>query len=127
MSTETTKYTSREFYNDVINGTNTEKAIAFAAAALEKLDATNASRRSKQTKTQIANEPIKEAMLGILTSEFQTATQIAAALEGISTNKASSLLGQLVNAGMAVKKEIKVPKVGARMGYALAEAPTAAE
>ena len=104
--------TKREFLNAVVEANINEEMTNFAVASIEKLDAQNASRKSKPSKVAIANEPIKKAILEVLTNEPMTASEIAEKCE-ISTQKASALLRQLeVNV-----MELKVPKKGKVKGY----------
>ena len=110
--------TNREFFTNIINGTINEEVIAHATTALEKMDTAIANRKNKPSKTALANAPILEAITGRLTAEAQTASEIGAALE-ISTQKASSLLRQLVASGVAVSTEVKGPK-GVVKAYTLA-------
>lgn len=111
--------TNREFYTAISNGTMNDEIVAHAIAALEKMDAVNEARKNKPSKTAIANAPILEAITGVLTGDPQTAADIAAQV-GVSTQKASSLLRQLVASGVAVSADIKVPKRGTCKGYSLA-------
>jgi predicted transcriptional regulator len=62
---------------------------------------------------QIVNE--------ILTSEAQTASAIAEAA-GISVQKASALLRQIVADGKATVTEVKIPKKGTQKAYAAVDA-----
>ena len=111
--------TNREFLTAVSTNAITEDVIAHATAQIEKLDAANEKRKNKPSKTAEANAPIVSAITDILTAEPQTATDIAG-LVGISTQKASALLRQLVASGVAVQSEVKVPKRGTVKAYALA-------
>ena len=113
--------TNREFFTNIANGNITKEVIAHAAASLEKMDAANEARKNKPSKTAIENAPVIEALTNALTSDPQTAADLATAV-GISTQKASSLLRQIVAAGVAVASDIKVPKKGTCKGYALASA-----
>ena len=118
--------TNREFFTNVANGTITEKEKEFALAAIAKMDETNEKRKNKPSKTAVENAPIIEALTNALTSDPQTAADLATAV-GISTQKASSLLRQIVTSGVAVSTDIKVPKKGTCKGYALAPVATDAE
>ena len=111
--------TNREFYTAISNGTMNDEIVAHATAALEKMDAANEARKNKPSKTAIANAPVLEALTNALTADPQTAADLGAAT-GISTQKASSLLRQLVASGVAVSVDIKVPKRGTCKGYSLA-------
>jgi predicted HTH transcriptional regulator len=116
--------TNREFYTAIANGTINEEVIAHATASLTKMDEANEKRKNKPSKTAEANAPILVALTEALTADYQTASDLATTV-GISTQKASSLLRQLVANGTAVATDIKVPKKGTCKGYALA--PTDAE
>ena len=109
--------TQREFYNAVITSVENEELVTFATEQIEKLDIRNAKRKGAESKKAKENAPIKEAILGVLTHEPMTASDVASAV-GISTQKASALLRQIE--GLSVS-EIKVPKKGKCKGYALAK------
>jgi Fic family protein len=113
--------TNREFYTNIANGTITEAEKEFALAAIAKMDETNEKRKNKPSKTAEANAPIIASLTEALTSDPQTAADLAAVV-GISTQKASSLLRQIVASGVAVSVDIKVPKKGTCKGYSLAPA-----
>ena len=118
--------TNREFYTNIANGTITEAEKEFALAAIAKMDETNEKRKNKPSKKAEENAPVIEALTNALTSDPQTAADLAAQV-GISTQKASSLLRQIVASGVAVASDIKVPKKGTCKGYALAPVETDAE
>lgn len=111
--------TNREFLTAVSTNAITEDVIAHAAAQIEKLDAANEKRKNKPSKTAEANAPIVEALTAALTADPQTAADLAVVV-GISTQKASSLLRQIVASGVATATDIKVPKKGTCKGYSLA-------
>ena len=113
--------TNREFFTAITNGALTEDVVAHAQAALEKMDETNEKRKNKPSKTAEANAPIIASLTEALTADPQTAADLAIVV-GISTQKASSLLRQIVAAGVAVATDIKVPKKGTCKGYSLAPA-----
>ena len=118
--------TNREFYTNIANGTITEAEKEFALAAIAKMDETNEKRKNKPSKKSEENAPIVEAITNALTAEPAVASDIAAAV-GISTQKASALLRQLVASGVAVQSEVKVPKKGTVKAYALASTDEAVE
>ena len=111
--------TNREFLTAVSTNAVTEDVIAYAAAQLVKMDEANEKRKNKPSKTAEANAPIVASLTNALTADPQTAADLAEAV-GISTQKASSLLRQIVASGVAVATDIKVPKRGTCKGYALA-------
>lgn len=115
--------TNREFLTAIANMENiSEELKAEATARIEKLDATNEARKNKPSKKATENAPILEQIATeILTSEAQTASAIAEAA-GISVQKASALLRQLVADGKATVTEVKIPKRGTQKAYATVEA-----
>ena len=78
--------------------------VAFIDHELELLAKKSGSK--KPTATQIANEGLKDTILTVLSDEGKTVSEIIAsddALTGLSNQKVSALLKQLVNDGKAVK------------------------
>lgn len=109
--------TKREFFEAVIASVENTELVEFAQSELTKMDERNAKRKNTPSKTAVANEPIKEAIVSILTSEPLTASEVAEKVE-ISTQKASALLRQIE--GLTVT-EVKVKGKGKVKGYALAQ------
>lgn len=110
--------TTREFLNSIIS---TEALSAdvrdHAKDELAKLDARNAKRSSKPSKTAIANEPIKVQIADYLADKgATTSTEVGVAI-GITTQKASALLVQMVKDGLATSEEVKIPKKGKVKAY----------
>ena len=112
--------TNREFYTAIANGTINEEIVAHATSAIEKMDAALANRKNKPNKKALENAPVIESILGVLTTEPMTAAAVGEAV-GISTQKASALLRQIVTNGDATSTEMKVPGKGTCKAYALAE------
>ena len=112
--------TNREFYTAISEGKLTDEIKEFAVASLEKLDARNATRNSKPSKTQLENAPIKEALLKYLSENDGQFTEgdLGAALD-ITHNKAGALARQLVAEGKVTSAEVKLPKVGKRKVYSI--------
>ena len=112
--------TNREFYTAITNGNINDEVLAFAQTAIEKLDTKNANRASKPTKTQIANAPIKEALLNYLMENKgqYTEADLGMALD-VTHNKAGALARQLVAEGKVASAEVKFPKVGKRKVYSI--------
>ena len=110
--------TNREFLTAVSACENcSDEVREYAKAAIAKMDATNEARKNKPSKKATENAPILEQIANeILTSEAQTASAIAEAA-GISVQKASALLRQLVADGKATVTEVKVPKRGVQKAY----------
>lgn len=96
-----TKLTYAMAIDSAINGNITEEVREKLEALKIQLAKRNSGER-KPTKTQRENEGIKSDILGVLSGEGQQCKDIAEAL-GISGQKCSALLKQLVDAGQAVK------------------------
>ena len=111
--------TKREFYVAISNGEMTDELMAMATAEIEKMDAANEKRKGVQSKKAEENQPLIDRIVNeILTTEPQTATDVAAVLE-VSVQKASSLCRAAVTQGKAVQSDVKVPKKGNQKAYAL--------
>ena len=110
--------TFREFYTAVVNGTISDDEINFAQEQLTKLDERNEKRKAMPSKTAIANEPLKVAIVEMLANGGKFANEVGKALE-VSTQKASGLLVQLEKAGQIESVELKVPKKGKSKFYTL--------
>ena len=108
--------TKREFYVAIANGEMNDEVKATAAEYIAKMDEANEKRKSTLSKKQEENEAIKAEILEHLDTEAKTATTVGE-LMGISTQKASALLRQLVNDGKATATEVKIPKKGTQKGY----------
>ena len=113
--------TMREYLNAVANAHINDELDAKTADLLAALDKKNAQRSSKPSKTAIANEPIKAAIIDHLqgVDEPMTAEAVGAAC-GITTSKASALLVQLAKAERVTSCEVKVKGKGKVKGYRLA-------
>jgi len=78
--------------------------VAFIDHEIELLQKKSASK--KPTKTQEANEGLKDIILTVLTSEGMTASEVLASADefsGLSNQKISTLLNQLVKDGKIEK------------------------
>jgi len=112
--------TSRDFYNAILTLDVNDEIHDYAEKALAKMDERNASRKSKPSKRTIANEPIKDEILKVLAEGGKTTAEIAATLE-LTTQKVSGLCVTLVKEGKVKAEDVKLPKVGVRKFYTLAE------
>lgn len=108
--------TKREFYAAIANGEMNDEVKATAEEYIAKMDEANEKRKNTLSKKQEENEAVKVEILTHLDAEAKTATTIGE-LMGISTQKASALLRQLVNDGKATATEVKIPKKGTQKGY----------
>lgn len=117
---ETNMMTKREFLNAVIANVDVVEIADFAKTEIEKMDARNAKRSHTPSKTAIANEPIKKAIVEWL--KGQDAPTVASVVAGeleISTQKASALCRQLVADGELNVTEVKVKGKGKQKGYSV--------
>ena len=85
--------TKRDFFELVIAGTQNDEMVEFAKSEIEKMNARNANRASKPSKTQIANEPIIAKIGEYLANAngVMTAKEIAMALD-LTPQKVSALV-----------------------------------
>ena len=95
-----TEYTERMFLNAVIAKLGAESTEgAYATARIAKMDADNAKRKGKVTKEQAANAVLTADIVATFEADtVYTAREVAASF-GITSNKASGLLGNAVKAG----------------------------
>lgn len=105
--------TKRDNYNAIrtIVADNAD-LVAFIDHELELLDKKNARRSTKPSAKQVANEGTKDAIVAVLqnSADPMTIADIIASdatLEGLSTQKVSALLTQLVNDGTVVRTSVK--------------------
>lgn len=114
------KMTTRNYLEAIAAGRTDDSIKEWAAAQIEKLDARNAARKEKPSKTAEANAPLKEAIFNYLSENEGKFTEAElGAVIGHSHNKAGSLVRQLVAEGRATVEEVKIPKVGKRKAYSV--------
>lgn len=119
--------TNREFLTAVANANISEEITAKANEELGKMDATNAKRKTVQSKTAKENEPIKKAIMEFLASVEGATAPVIGEKVGITTQKASALARQLADAGAVVAYDVKVPKKGTLKAYKVATEEVATE
>lgn len=107
--------TYREFLNTIISANISDEITDFAKNEQDKLDARNEKRRNTLSKEQKENEALKAKMVESIGSTT-TASEVATRF-GISTQKASALLRQLVESGALVAGEVKVKGKGTVKTY----------
>lgn len=110
--------TNRDFLNAVLNANINVEVNDFATAELAKLDKRNEKRRNTLTKEQKENMAIKDSILAVLSAKPIPASAVAAEV-GISTQKASALLRQLVSDNFAAVADEKVKGKGTVKVYSL--------
>ena len=118
---------TREFYEAIINGTEINDELrAFAAEAIEKMDAQGVARRAKQAEKaaekQAAKAPLRDALLEVMgdVNEPKTASMLieeAGLTETVKPASIPSLLRPLVECGMVLKVDMKITGKGTQRGY----------
>ena len=132
---EKTTITKREMYEQIILmftedaetevKVSAEEVVAFCHKEIEALEkkATKAKERAAAQKAE--GDELTDAVLEVLTDEFQPAGDIVKALnrEDVTTHKVSYRLRVLVEGGKAVKDQINIAAEGEKkhlvMGYRL--------
>ena len=124
--------TTRELYTSalkIFNEYGTDEAVDLAAefqAAIEKLDAQNEARRSKQAEKAAAKQaekaPLRDALYAVMgdAENPMTASMLIEAAELTDTVKPASvpsLLRPLVETGMVAKVDVKITGKGTQRGY----------
>ena len=122
--------TKREFLTTIATAENLPAEITeFAAHELEVMNASNEKNRAKAAEKRAAKdaekEPIRNAIMDVMTNEPQTATMLieaAGLTETVKPQSIPSLLKNLVEAGTLEKVDVKIEgKKGTQKGYMLAE------
>ena len=118
---------TRELYNQIINGTEiTEEMRSFCIEALEKMDSQNDARRAKAAEKaaekQAAKAPIRDALFEVIgdADEPKTASMLiedAGLSDSVKPASVPSLLRPLVECGMVLKVDVKIPGKGTQRGY----------
>ena len=111
--------TRRERLEMVIANNITEELVEECKVELEKLNASNASR--KPTAHQVENVKIGKDILTILTNEPKFVEDVLAGLDkGYSRQRVSGILTNLVKDGKVHSEDVKVKGKGKRKAYTLA-------
>ena len=109
--------TKREFLKTVAESEMAIEVREFAAAELVKMDEALEKRKGMTSKKELENAPLRERIVNeVLTEEWMVASAVAEQM-GFSTQKASSLLRQLVAENKVEVSEVKVPKKGTQKAY----------
>ena len=120
--------TNREFFVAIASNTNlTDDLRDHAQAQVDKMDASNAKNRGKESKTYKANLPLMAEVLALLAEKPMLTSEVALAMSTeerpISTSKASGLLRTLENEGKVTSAKVKVKGKGEQTQYAIVTTP----
>jgi type IV secretory pathway VirB4 component len=121
--------TKREFLNTIATAEDMPtELVEFAAHELEVMNAANEKNRAKAAEKRATKdaekEPIRNAIMDVMTNEPQTATMLIEAA-GLTTDEVKpqsipSLLKPFIEAGTLEKVDVKIPeKKGTQKGYKL--------
>lgn len=116
--------TKREFLNTIATAENLPaELVEFAAHELEVMDAANEKNRAKRAAKDAEKEPIRNAIMDVMTNEPQTATMLieaAGLTDTVKPQSVPSLLKPLIEAGTLEKVDMKIPeKKSLQKGYKL--------
>lgn len=133
---EKTTITKREMYEQIILmftedaetevKVSAEDVVAFCNKEIEALEKKAAKAKERAAAQKAEGDELTDAVLEVLTDEFQPAGDIVKALnrEDVTTHKVSYRLRVLVEGGKAVKDQINIAAEGEKkhlvMGYRLA-------
>ena len=119
--------TNREFYTAISNiETIPEDLREFAANALAKMDETGLKRRAvaaeKAAEKQAERAPIRDALLEVMgdAENPKTASMLieeAGLTDTVKPTSVPSLMRPLVETGVVVKVDMKIPGKGTARGY----------
>ena len=119
--------TNREFYTAISNiETIPEELREFAAQAIVKMDETGLKRRAvaaeKAAEKQAERAPIRDALLEVMgdAENPKTASMLieeAGLTDTVKPTSVPSLMRPLVETGVVVKVDMKIPGKGTARGY----------
>ena len=121
--------TNREFFVAIASNTNlTDDLREHAQAQVDKMDASNAKNRGKESKTYKANLPLMAEVLELLASKPMLTSEVAIAMSTeerpFSNSKASALLRTLEGEGKVTSLKVKVKGKGEQTQYTIVITPT---
>ena len=115
--------TNREFFVAVSKGIVNDEIMAHASSAIDKMDASNAKNRGKESKTYKANLPLMAEVLELLAEKPMLTSEVSIAMSTeerpISTSKASALLRTLEGEGKVTSVKVKVKGKGEQTQYTI--------
>ena len=115
--------TNREFFVAVSKGIINDEVMAHATSAIDKMDASNAKNRGKESKTYKANLPLMAEVLELLADKPMLTSEVSIAMSTeerpISTSKASALLRTLEGEGKVTSVKVKVKGKGEQTQYTI--------
>ena len=134
-----TKITKKDFFaaiRTMVEGIETvgnipaDKVIKLVDIQVAEIDAKAAKAKARAGEKKAEGDALRAEVAAHITTEFQTADDITALVEGfedITKAKVVARLTQLVNAGIVVKEQIKTEDGRKVMSYKLSESDNTAE
>lgn len=109
------KITKVEYFGmikDMVLASDTEKKeelVAFLDKQVEIIEAKAEKAKERAADKKAKGDELRETVKALLTDELQNAEEILAKIEDeeVTKNKVTARLTQLVNAGIAVKEQVK--------------------
>ena len=129
-----TKITKKDFYGaliELVEGMETVGAYdakdvqEFLEKQVAQIDAKAAKAKARADEKKADGDALRAEVAAHITTEFQTADDITALVEGfedVTKAKVIARLTQLVNAGIVVKEQVKTEDGRKVMAYKLADA-----
>ena len=116
--------TNREFFVAISNCADLSADLReHAQAQVDKMDASNAKNRGKESKTYKANLPLMAEVLELLADKPMLTAEVSIAMSTedrpISTSKASALLRTLEGEGKVTSAKVKVKGKGEQTLYTI--------
>lgn len=110
-----TKITEREMYtmiSELLEGN--DDVVAFCEKKIAALDKKAENAKVKAAEKKAAGDELRARVEEVLTDEWQTIAEVVAALddEEVTASKVTYRLNALVDLGVAVKDETKIPSDG---------------
>ena len=110
-----TKITEREMYTMISELlASNDDVVTFCEKKIAALDKKAENAKVKAAEKKAAGDELRARVEGVLTDEWQTIAEVVAALddEEVTASKVTYRLNALVDLGVAVKDETKVPSDG---------------
>ena len=134
-----TKITKKDFFAairtmvegiEAVGDIPADKVLEFIDTQVAQIDAKAAKAKARAGEKKAEGDALRAEVAAHITTEFQTADDITALVEGfedVTKAKVVARLTQLVNAGIVVKEQIKTEDGRKVMSYKLSESDDAAE
>ena len=115
MTNTEIKRTQREMYCEILNILNeyedVDYLIDFINKKVEQIDTKAEKAKVKAAEKKEKADELRDVIEGVLTDEFMTINEITEMVNDtdVSTHKVAPRLKALVEAGVAIKGEVKIP------------------